>query len=298
MKVVYFFFILYIKLKLVDLCRFTLAVAVVQSATKEPILLLAILLAVTSDKWCWVQMLEKWSQMDGAGVGVRGWKTWAPAWLCLLDAVPLRLSGLSRRKVSWAGWMLEAWRIFFVLSLVLWIGSIRVAFEAPQAELPDFVLTPWKPGAICRIIRCVNASNAHTFPWCVQVPDLARASFLLAGWFSLKDSSARAGSNQGVSNARDVKHPCWGPLPVAQVTPSTRTWFPSAMVGRLEEGSGAIAAEWWNAVVWRRTAALEASWQLRAHGTAGACERISGILFPGIWQGCCVFPSSTDRRGL
>lgn len=115
MKGVYFFFILYIKLKLVELCRFTLAVAVVQSATKEQILLLAILLAVTSDKWCWVQMLEKWSQMDGARVGVRGWKPWAPSWLCLLDAVPLRLSGLSRRKVSWAGWMLEAWRIFFGL---------------------------------------------------------------------------------------------------------------------------------------------------------------------------------------
>lgn len=34
---------------------------------------------------------------------------------------------------------------------------------------------------------------------------------------------------------------------------------------------------------------LEASWQPWAHAAAGARKRMSGILFPSVWQRPCVF---------
>lgn len=44
------FFLLYTKLKVVELCRFTLTAAVVRSITKGQILFLVLLLAVRVDK--------------------------------------------------------------------------------------------------------------------------------------------------------------------------------------------------------------------------------------------------------
>lgn len=51
----------------------------------------------------------------------------------------------------------------------------------------------------------------------MQAPDLAWATFLLAGWLSLYHESARTGRDPCLSNARDAEHPHWGLLPLIQV---------------------------------------------------------------------------------
>lgn len=49
--------------------------------------------------------------------------------------------------------------------------------------------------------------------------------------------------DQCLSNVSDANCPRLGPLPVVQVIPSTHVWFPTAVVGRLEEGSRVTAGE-------------------------------------------------------
>lgn len=78
------------------------------------------------------------------------------------------------------------------------------------------------------------------FPWQVQVPDTAQANFLLAGPLRVYHGTARTGMDPCLSSASDADCPCWGPLPVAQVTPSTQSGVLTAMVGWLEEERGCL----------------------------------------------------------
>lgn len=145
---------------------------------------------------------------------------------------------------------------------------------------------PYKAGEICHIILCVSASNSHMFPWQVQVPDTAQANFLLAGSLRVHHGTARTGMDPCPSSARDSDCPCWGPLPVLR-------WHPAPSLGswqRWWDGWKRTEGDCrWNAMVRGWMTELEASWQPWAHATAGACKRMSGILFPGLWQCCCVF---------
>lgn len=68
----------------------------------------------------------------------------------------------------------------------------------------------------------------------------------------------------------DTQHPVWGPDSCG------------GMAGR---GERVAAGE----MVRGGMTEPEASWQPWAQGTAGACKRMSEILFPGVWQCCCVF---------
>lgn len=111
-------------------------------------------------------------------------------------------------------------------------------WELLSAELPDSVSTPYKAGEICHIILCVSARNSHMFPWQVQVPDTAQANFLLAGSLRVHHGTARTGMDPCLSSATGADCPCWGPLPVPQVTPSTQPGVLTAGLGWLEEERG------------------------------------------------------------
>lgn len=169
-------------------------------------------------------------------------------------------------------------------------GSTRSAFR----QSFQTVSTPCKAREICHVICCVNASNNHMFPWHVQVPDLARANFLLAGSLGLYHGSARTGTDQCLSNASDAHCPCLGLLPVVQVTSSTRAWFPTAMVGRLEEESRVTAGEtqWWEGE-WLNLKHLGSPGHMLqlAKGYQGFCSLVFG-------RAVVSSLPSADHRGL
>jgi len=113
------------------------------------------------------------------------------------------------------------------------------------------------------------------------VPDLARANFLLAGSFGLYHGSARTGMDQCLSSTSDAACPCLGPGAGGSGDPQHPHTVPNSDGGKAGRGEQAV-------VRWRM-AEPEASWQPWAHAAAGACERMPGILFPSVWQSCCVF---------
>lgn len=187
------------------------------------------------------------------------------------------------KKVSWGGCRLG----LHFLCLVLRTWSIRAALGAPLSRASRL---------------CLNAlqswRNLSYYPLCEcqqqpHVPMTGTGARHSTGQFSSGritpsvswHSQDRSGSVS--EQCQRCRLSLLGSLPVVQVTPSTQSGVLTAVVGCLEVERGWLQVkcngerenDW----------TFEASWQPWAHATAGACKRMSGILFSGVWQCCCVF---------